>query len=575
MNGGSDHSTPSGGAGDGVDGTTKSGGPGLPLRPAVKKPEDTARTSTSVSRPNTISNRSVSWGEDPKTAAAQGVQAAQSAPLSPTMSPAGSNNNNKKQHPLLAPHHSPTISMLTPPDLTTNAELSSKIDLLDVMQNNPLESEAESYILRAIETREGTTTEEDLPRPSLLGNVPDHAKEVFKTSETASTVADDKQQEANRNRTFSSASNAPVSKRTVHSTAHKRKPVHTRGKSTMEETLAGLTGQLEGVHKQEQKRFGLANITAQMLARDKARMDDPNAGSGDTFAQAANIMLRKNAASKQASATATTTGNKHWGVLKTAVNAANTDGVAASTTSAGGEAAAATGGGASNKWSKLRASVVSGAEEEQIPARPKADPKANWGKLRMAVNTAAAMSKKDDDAPQPEEDPELGRSENEDDFADEDDTYYDGDDEVAEAKHRNRLQKAFDASFIGDLSVFAKQRRKEFFAYLRMIFFAVFPGIGLACILFYLAGNPPTGFVDQGLSVEGIKFDKNGELIPADQASYSWWILFIGVRQVAALSLAKLFQVLFIDFFCLNTRIMTRMCGQLITLLIVSSSWAA
>ena len=477
----------------------------------------------------------------------------------------------------------------------------AKIDLLDVMQTNPLESEAEAYVLRSIEAREGQQHQQQHAtddRPSLLGTVPDHAQPVFTNSKT--------NDEADlppplRSRAFSTASQQQPTpsfasggggggaSRVKRKQAHQQQPPQPTTNATMEETLEKLTGQLHDVHHQEQKRFGLSSVTAQMMARDKARLlvQDPAhlAGSGDRLGQAATVLLRKkyaaSAAVRPAESTTTTHSVIHarWGKLRTSVLA---------TAHETGDEIGGRGVTHTDKPGAVHESTTT-TTPPVVSDAATSDPTANWRKLRVSIHTSAAAvaagrAKKNNDAADDENDDggcgqlvlhndlEMGRLASDEDAIEDDDDaeqFFD-DDEMDDSKHRNRLQRVLGDSLIGDLSVFAKQRQKELRAYIRLVLFALFPGIGLACILFYLAGNTPTGIIDWDASTSDLLYNTKGNLVPLDQASYSWWVLFVGVRQLLSLSLAKLVQAVFIDFFCLNTRIMTRVFGQLVTLLIVS-----
>lgn len=55
------------------------------------------------------------------------------------------------------------------------------------------------------------------------------------------------------------------------------------------------------------------------------------------------------------------------------------------------------------------------------------------------------------------------------------------------------------------------------------------------------------------------------------QASISWWLLFVCVRQVIAFGLARCAQAFFIDFLCLRTTLSMRLFGSFFTLFIVQS----
>jgi hypothetical protein len=72
-------------------------------------------------------------------------------------------------------------------------------------------------------------------------------------------------------------------------------------------------------------------------------------------------------------------------------------------------------------------------------------------------------------------------------------------------------------------------------------------------------------------------FDKNDSELCIDEekslekASYSWWILFIGCRQLITLAFARLSQLFFIDFFVLQTKCLPRILGTAISLGIAQS----
>jgi len=80
------------------------------------------------------------------------------------------------------------------------------------------------------------------------------------------------------------------------------------------------------------------------------------------------------------------------------------------------------------------------------------------------------------------------------------------------------------------------------------------PSLIVSAILFYLLDNPILG--DE---------DKPGN------ASISYWAQFIFCRQVITFSLAKAFEVIWIDFVCLRTRIGVRYFGPFFTLMMVQA----
>jgi len=104
---------------------------------------------------------------------------------------------------------------------------------------------------------------------------------------------------------------------------------------------------------------------------------------------------------------------------------------------------------------------------------------------------------------------------------------------------------------------FFRPRREHMVSYIKRFFcYLVVPFIGIAAILFYLAGNVPTGRSSDGS--------------PGTKASPSWWLLFV-VRQFVTMSIGLFLQVVIIDFLCIGTKGMLRLLGPLLTLLIVQS----
>lgn len=81
------------------------------------------------------------------------------------------------------------------------------------------------------------------------------------------------------------------------------------------------------------------------------------------------------------------------------------------------------------------------------------------------------------------------------------------------------------------------------------------PATAVSALLFYAGGNPPTG---RGVDINAA-------------ASASWWILFMCVRQVVTLLLSIMTQAIVIDFLGLETKILLRMLGPVLSLLIVQS----
>jgi hypothetical protein len=98
------------------------------------------------------------------------------------------------------------------------------------------------------------------------------------------------------------------------------------------------------------------------------------------------------------------------------------------------------------------------------------------------------------------------------------------------------------------------------------------PATGIAVILFYLAGNPPTGILIPGQPpVNGMFNNTNGILVSEYSASASWWLLFVCVRQAITLSLAVLTELVIVDYLSIHTGVTFSVLGAWPTLFILQS----
>lgn len=90
-----------------------------------------------------------------------------------------------------------------------------------------------------------------------------------------------------------------------------------------------------------------------------------------------------------------------------------------------------------------------------------------------------------------------------------------------------------------------------------VICFIMVPSLVLAALLFHFVDDP--------------KKDENGKVIPGQPATPSWWLLFIGVRQVVTFTMAFVTQALIIDYLALGSRFSLQWFGPVVTLLVVQS----
>lgn len=107
---------------------------------------------------------------------------------------------------------------------------------------------------------------------------------------------------------------------------------------------------------------------------------------------------------------------------------------------------------------------------------------------------------------------------------------------------------------------FLSSRKPSAKKYIRnLCLFIMLPSLGLGILLYYGLGNPIRRTDDQNS-------DEN-----SNNASWSWWILFLGIRQPLMYSLAVATQVVVVDFTILQARIITKWMGPIVTLLFVQA----
>jgi len=150
--------------------------------------------------------------------------------------------------------------------------------------------------------------------------------------------------------------------------------------------------------------------------------------------------------------------------------------------------------------------------------------------------------------------------------------------EKSKPKEKGRVSNI---PILGPFLSFVKDNAKAVRIYLNVILFLMLPSVAVAAVLFYFADNYPTGRIDPELSTASFQMNHQGKIIDTGRASLSWWILFIGCRQLATFSLAHAWQFLLIDCFTIGRRWFKG--WPVVTLLIVQSrgwpflltSWSA
>jgi len=123
-----------------------------------------------------------------------------------------------------------------------------------------------------------------------------------------------------------------------------------------------------------------------------------------------------------------------------------------------------------------------------------------------------------------------------------------------------------------EFMAFFATRKTSFLSFVSLVCYMSVPSLLVSGLLFYWAGNPPTGRIDLETSrLNGTLVNDRGEQVSPSDVSASWWLLFLGVRQMMTLSLAQVTQFFIIDFLCVGRRWTSKIFGPVVTLLIVQS----
>lgn len=113
-------------------------------------------------------------------------------------------------------------------------------------------------------------------------------------------------------------------------------------------------------------------------------------------------------------------------------------------------------------------------------------------------------------------------------------------------------------------------RKKSALAFSRtIILFVLMPALALATISFHV-------LEEQENTTDSVEEDENATVTAnvdalETEASVSWWLLFMGVRQVITLVLAMATQSFVIDFFVIGNRFSLRLLGPVVTVLLIQA----
>ena len=127
---------------------------------------------------------------------------------------------------------------------------------------------------------------------------------------------------------------------------------------------------------------------------------------------------------------------------------------------------------------------------------------------------------------------------------------------------------------VHDAKLFLRTRRPSTTKYFQNLLWIVVVGICIASLFYYAFGNPPINS-DFDLSptqnLTTCAYIPGNVDVQSTNASYSWWILLVSVRLPLTLALAGGLEVFLIDFIILECRWIVSCVGPTFTLLIVQA----
>ena len=341
--------------------------------------------------------------------------------------------------------------------------------LEEVLQHHPLEAEAETLVLAAIEELDPAV---DSPKLSTLGmgilpNTPHSSENAFKVLPSSQTKEEETE----------------VKKRLL----PKEKKHHHQRQQTMQQRLDGLTDALEAIHGEAGDEPPLHEIMATSIA------EAPQNGTSAAIDKHANALLQRR--------------KKTEDMTETPLSAIYAAGVVGDSMSSGINVL------------DTEQDIESGSD--------------NGHSRKSLYHTSVLLRKK------------------------------------SEGRWKNCMQSL---PFVNELWAFLSANRNSVRTYMNVVFWIILPALGASLILFYLAGNPPTGRIDLDASARnGTLINHLGDVVDPLETSASFWVLFICVRQIVTLAIAQATQFLPIDFLCIGRRWTTKYLGPIPTLLVVQS----
>ena len=389
----------------------------------------------------------------------------------------------------------------------------------------PVENEAESYVVNSLENRDPTGAGRS--EKSILSNITDTDLQALNSGDSASVASG---KSAGRRTAARQAGKNSSSKKSFFKVANavRAQQQHHRRKETIGDKLQGLAAAMDAVNLQH---LDFLNEDVGPPIKEIPAMDTkPVSSSAEAFQRNTNLLYQRH--------------SQRFPVGDVETPASPY----VSTTPA--DIQADKGEAAQKRWRMLKyavaATTMAHKEEEENDDN---------NDVHMDVSNG---TERDDDKNEKANSEGSGSSS-----------------EAPKGKRTRKDRKARNTAekVLRDLQDFVTPRQFSTYYFFKIgVFFLMLPSAGIAAILYYFAVNPPTGVVDLNRSAaEGSLFNESGDPISPDTASVSWWLLFLGVREVAVLLLAKFFELFFIDFLSVRSKFSVKVFGPWATLFILQT----
>jgi hypothetical protein len=466
------------------------------------------RAPSSNDKPEHIHQRNISWGmNEIKTLRIPGPALRQRSDISILSQPQTINNPDGSQFSLNLPYQGDRFTRRFVMDIPNNLGLI-----------NPMEVEAETYLLRAIE-RAGAEAD---AQANILNNIPNKALEALDRK-----MLDDRESSSAQGQFEPSVTGLPPG--TSRSTKTVRKPDATpktgqhRRNMTLDETLLGLSHAMDAIHAESEQP-----VARPMPVSSRSRTYGGRRRSG--------------------------TIDSIGGRTPTVVESHEEDDEKLSPSSAKE-------GRSPHAEQSFEHAIPNTAALSGLTHRP-------VGKTSAAENDKIADIEEGKPKSKPKSDDDS-KGEKDDNISSDQSTEG-GSIRSSTERRSSRWARASALLFsewgvTGDMRNFIRPKRKiiRIFFVIMVVYIAI-PCLATAAILFYLFDNPPTGVLrNYGKPIDGKLINTDGDEVDPRSISISFLLIFGGVRQMVTLGMALLTQLFFIDFLAIDRGLLFKFGSRL------------